>query len=183
MSDELSSPVVGATGAATKKGIPMSEQVPVQRGQQEPTPYRPEGPGEWQEPFRELATLWERMGQLFGPGLFGPGTSTTGTWQPTVDVEETDKAYRFDVDLPGMDRDDITVEVHDRDLWISGEVTERERTGILRHQTRRSGMFRYRSTLPPGADTENVEARLDKGVLTVTIPKTEHAKPRTIKIK
>lgn len=73
--------------------------------------------------------------------------------------------------------------MRDHELFISGELKQRERTGILRHQTRRTGSFAYQSTLPGGVDAEKVEAKLTDGVLTVTVPKAEKSKPRTIKVK
>lgn len=156
----------------------MSQPVPV-RGSRAPSVSRP-WPSVWHEPFRELETLWERMGQLFDAGW---DVARAGGWQPLVDVEETDSAYRFEVELPGVKRDDITVEVRDHELVITGEIKEKERTGILRHQTRRTGSFAYQSTLPRGADTDKIDAQLTDGVLTVTVPKAEKSKPRTIEVK
>lgn len=75
-----------------------------------------------------------------------------GPWQPAVDVEETDDAFVYEIDVPGVDRDDITVEVRDNDLVISGEYQEKERSGVMHRHTRRTGSFSYRSTLPSGVD-------------------------------
>jgi HSP20 family protein len=103
-------------------------------------------------------------------------------WSPLGDVEETDDAYVVEIDLPGVKRDDIDIELHERQLTISGEIKEKERAGILRRRTRRVGQFHYAVTLPADVDAAKVEARLDEGVLTVRVPKSERAKPRRIQI-
>ncbi len=102
---------------------------------------------------------------------------------PPVDVEQTDDAWIFEVELPGARREDVQVEISDAELAISGEIKERERAGVVRHRTRRAGAFQYRATLPPGVDADRVEARFGNGVLTVTVPRPEHAKTRRITIR
>jgi HSP20 family protein len=79
-------------------------------------------------------------------------------------------------------RDDINVEMREGELAIWGEIKERERKGILRRRTRRVGNFEFRVTLPGQADTENIEATVDNGVLTVRVPKSEQARPRRIEV-
>jgi HSP20 family protein len=100
---------------------------------------------------------------------------------PLADLSETDDAYEIDVDVPGVKRDDINIEMADRELVISGEFKERERTGILRRSTRRTGQFEYRAVLPGEINAEGVEATLSEGVLSVKV-KAEAAKPRRIEI-
>jgi HSP20 family protein len=70
----------------------------------------------------------------------------------------------------------------DRELVISGEFKERERTGILRRGTRRTGRFEYRAVLPSEINAEGVEATLSEGVLSIKAPKAEAAKPRHVEI-
>ncbi len=162
----------------------MGEPVPVRHGEQ--TPARGRAPDFWQEPFRELENLWERMGQVFDPGwatATGLMMPRAGGWQPMVDIEETEDSYLFEADLPGVRREDIKVELRDHELWITGELKQKERTGIVRRQTRRTGTFSYRTTLPAEIDPDNVEARFDNGVLTVRVRKAEKAKPRKIEIQ
>ncbi len=134
------------------------------------------------EPFRDMQNLWERMGEMFDPG-WALTRMGGGPWQPMVDVEETDDAYVYELELPGVHRDDITVEVRDNDLRITGEFTEKERTGVMHRQNRRSGSFSYRSTLPPGVDTNDVEAALNDGVLSVTVRKAAQSQPHKIEIE
>jgi HSP20 family protein len=132
------------------------------------------------DPFRELDQLYERMNHLWDAG----SASNQGAerWVPLADVEETDDAYVIEVELPGVDEADIDIEVNGREVTVMGELKEKERTGILRRRTRRVGEFQYSMTLPGDIDTENVDARLEHGVLTVTVPKSQRAKPRRISI-
>ncbi|WP_236792942.1 Hsp20/alpha crystallin family protein [Amycolatopsis sp. GM8] len=103
-------------------------------------------------------------------------------WSPSADVAETDTEYLFDVELPGINRDDIAVDLTGNRLAITGEVKEQEREGRFHRRTRRTGKFSYRVLLPRGVDGDKVEATLDNGVLTVRVPKTETAQPRRIEI-
>jgi HSP20 family protein len=135
-------------------------------------------PVRW-DPLRELNDLHERMDQL----LQGAGVTANGTWLPAVDVEETDDAWVVEADLPGVKKDDVTVEMHGPELNVSGEIKERERKGILRKRTRRVGRFEIRLTLPGDADPDNIGASLDDGVLTVRVPKAERARAHRIEVK
>jgi HSP20 family protein len=67
-------------------------------------------------------------------------------------------------------------------LTISGEVKDRERTGVMRQHARRTGSFRYRTSLPARVDPDRVEARLSNGILTIRVPRPDHTKPRCITI-
>src|SRR5579875_1182925 len=145
----------------------------------------PSAPERW-DPFRELDEVSERMrrlldetfaGTLATPPLAGPG------WSPLVDVEETDDAYIVEADLPGAKPGDVDVELVGRELTISGEIKERERKGVLRRRTRRSGRFDYRVALPDQVASDRIEATLADGVLTVRVPKTEQAQRRKIEVK
>ncbi|KID28214.1 Hsp20/alpha crystallin family protein [Prauserella rugosa] len=99
---------------------------------------------------------------------------------PAADVRETDEAYVVEVEVPGVKRDDITVDLADNVLTVSGEVNERE--GRFRRRTRRTGQFRYSVSLPEGIDTEQVGAELADGVLTVNVPKRPDTGTRRIEI-
>ncbi len=135
------------------------------------------------EPFRELEQLQEHMDRLM-QGVWSPaGGGNGGAWMPVTDIEETDDAWVIEVELPGVNRKDVNVEMRDSELIISGEIKEKERKGVLRRQTRKTGEFEYRVTLPGDSDAEHIEANLHDGVLTVRVPKTEQAKPRRIEVK
>jgi HSP20 family protein len=105
-------------------------------------------------------------------------------WIPTADLSETDDAYVAQVDLPAVNKDQVEVQIQDRELIVSGEITEPEdSSGRRRHRSsRRTGRFEFRTYLPGEVKADAVAARLSDGVLTVTVPKSEAAKPRKIEI-
>jgi HSP20 family protein len=131
------------------------------------------------DPFRELDELYERMNHLWETGV-----ATTGAdrWAPLADIEETDDAYLIEMELPGVKRDDVDIEINGRELRVSGEVKEKERTGILRRRTRKVGEFTYSVTLPMEIDDDNVSATLDSGLLTIRVPKSQKGKSRHVTI-
>jgi HSP20 family protein len=124
--------------------------------------------------------LFERMNHLLE--TVGTTPVAAGVWAPAADMHETDDAYLVEAELPGVRRQDIDVEVGERELHITGELKERERKGVLRHSTRRTGSFEYRALLPVDVKPEEITARLADGVLTVTIPKAQTARPKHIEI-
>lgn len=81
------------------------------------------------DPFGDFDEMWNRMVSRF----FAPwGNSVWGQdWAPPVDIEETDDAWIFEVDLPGARREDLQVDIRDGELAISGNISERERTGVV----------------------------------------------------
>jgi HSP20 family protein len=101
---------------------------------------------------------------------------------PAVDVEEGDDEYIVEAELPGLTANEVTVELAGNELVIAGEVEERERFGRLRRQTRRTGRFEARIDLPGELDADGAEARLADGLLTVRVPRAEHARRRTIDV-
>ncbi len=135
------------------------------------------------DPLREFDDLYERMGRLMA-STFGTTETPAATagWTPLADVTETGDAYLVDVDVPGVRREDIAVEVNGNELLVSGECRSREQDGSPRSRTRREGRFEYRTMLPADVDVEDVSADLSDGVLTVRIPKSEAAKPHRIAI-
>ena len=134
------------------------------------------------DPWRELENLTGQMNQLFESAFGQSGLASVAGWAPAVDVEETEDAYRVEAELPGVHRDDVQVEVGGGVLTITGEFKERERTGILRRRTRRTGRFEFRTTLPMAVEGDNISASLHEGVLTVNVPKAAEAKPRRVEI-
>ncbi|PZH20799.1 heat-shock protein Hsp20 [Streptomyces sp. NTH33] len=134
----------------------------------------------WGEPAAaEFDELWERMNRLMESAAAAPAGLA---WSPAADIRETDDAYVIEAELPGVKRDDIHIEMSEREVRITGEYKEQEREGVLRRSTRRTGHFEYQALLPADVKAEEVSATLDNGVLTVTAPKAEAAKPRHIEI-
>src|SRR5438128_2581947 len=102
--------------------------------------------GRW-DPLREFADLQGRMEALmqFVFGSFGGGAGEAEAgWRPLADVSETEDRHVVEVELPGVKREDISVEVSGGELVISGEFTEKEKVGLLRSRTRRRGRFESR---------------------------------------
>jgi HSP20 family protein len=134
------------------------------------------------DPFGELEDLHLLTGQLLDSVVSGPELNGQ-TWAPPVDIEETEDAWIIEAELPGVRRSDVNVDVRDSQVVVSGEIKERERSGILRRRTRRVGEFEYRVTLPGDSDPERIKADLHDGVLTVRVPKPEGSRPRQIQVK
>lgn len=146
-------------------------------------PARREYPGDLLsiDPWREFELLPSRMRQFFRDAFSdwpAMGFPTVG-----LDLEETDDAYVVEMEVPGVKREDLSVDVAGNMLRVHGEIKERERTGILRQQTRRTGQFERRITLPGEVDQDSIEASLHDGVLTVRAPKSRDEKPRRVEIK
>ena len=142
-----------------------------------PVRSRPRAVAGW-DPFRELDELTQRVNSLWEANASG---GLQG-WAPLADVEETDDAYLVEIELPGVKRDDVDIEIAGRRVTVHGERKEKERVGILRKRERTVGRFHYEVTLPGDVDEDGVEAHLDEGVLNVRLPKPEHARPRRIQI-
>ena len=143
---------------------------------------RPAGRSAWGS-LSELEEMHERIGRLLAGGLEDFGQLGEGVWSPAVDIEETDEAWLVEAELPGVKQSDVNVELQDSELVISGELKEKERKGILRRRTRRTGRFDYRVSLPGEFEPDAVEAKLNSGVLSLRVPKPERAKRRRIEIK
>ena len=102
---------------------------------------------------------------------------------PLADVEETGDAYTVEIELAGVKKDDLDIEIAGRRLSVSGERKERERVGILRRRERTVGRFHYEVILPGEVEEDGVEAHLDEGVLTVRLPKPASERPRRIEVR
>lgn len=134
------------------------------------------------DPFAELDRLNRQLGDYLGssrqlPYLLGEG------FTPVADVEESDDAYTVEIELPGVQKDDLDLEVAGPRLTVTGERKERERVGILRRRERVVGRFRYEVVLPGEVEEDGVEAHLDEGVLTVRVPKPASQRPRRIEVR
>jgi HSP20 family protein len=138
------------------------------------------------DPSREFEDIYDRMGQLITMafGDLPAGQILNAPWRPPANISETDDGYQFEVELPGVNKDQLNVELNDRELVITGEVAEpkQEDGRRRRRSTRRTGRFEFRSSLPGDINPEGVSATLSDGVLTVKIPKSEAARPRRVEV-
>jgi len=110
--------------------------------------------------------------------------AATSAWVPAVDIREEEDRYLLVADLPGIDRKDVDITVEDNTLTFRGERTAEKddsNTGY-RHRERVHGEFLRQFTLPDTADTENISATVNAGVLEIEIPKQEKLQPRKITV-
>jgi HSP20 family protein len=132
------------------------------------------------DPFREIDELRDRLWRSVAPlqeRLAGV------LWSPAADVEETDTAFVIEAELPGVTRENVSVEVSEGEIAIHGKIDEKEHEGVLHRRARRTGSFEYRLSVSQAVDAEKVEAKLENGVLTVTAPKKEPAARRKVEVK
>ena len=139
------------------------------------------------EPVRDLLTLQEKMNRMFEGSYRGTNEedwALGGSWAPAVDIYEKDGNIVLKAELPGVDPKDVDVRVENNLLTLRGERkfdTEVKRDNY--HRVERSyGAFSRSFTLPNVVDTGNIKAEYRDGVLHMTLPKREEAKPRQIQI-
>lgn len=139
-------------------------------------------------PLHEMAT-WDisEIDRLFDRLMHG-GTVDDGatcTWLPNVDILEEENEFKVHVDLPGVSKDDVKITVTKDVLTIRGEKkTEKQTEGKnYRRQERTFGSFQRSFTLPSMVKNDKIEATYDNGILTITLPKVEEAKPKEIEVK
>jgi len=139
------------------------------------------------EPFRDLLTSQREYVRLlkeaFSP-MSGETEVSTRSWAPPVDIYETEDAIVLKAELPGIDPKDVEVRVEDNTLYLKGERNyEKDVNEQNYHRIERSyGSFARSFTLPNSINAEKVKAEYKDGLLTLTMPKREEAKPKTIKI-
>jgi HSP20 family protein len=143
------------------------------------------------DPFRDLMSIQDEMNQMFERvfgrrGSGGRETALTGaSWAPAVDIAEQENAYLVTAEVPGVKPEDLEVTLEDGLLTIQGERrTEEESNDRQYHRVeRRFGSFRRSITLPSQVDANRIEASYADGVLQVTVPKAESAKPKKIEVR
>lgn len=128
---------------------------------------------------------WQsEMDQLFD-SFFRPARSGIATWLPPINISETEGEYRVDVELPGLRAEDVNVELHDGKLTVSGERKSEQQSEDRRYHRVEHVYGKFERALKLGSpvEEENVSAEFKNGVLHISIPKSEQAKPRRIEIK
>lgn len=136
-------------------------------------------------PSREFDLVRSDIDRVFD-AFFGarPSNGVTRRWTPAMDLVETDGDLVLKADLPGLEKDDVTIEVKDDVLTISGErKAEHEDRRDDYHRVERSyGSFSRSLSLPQGIDADKVQADFNKGVLEVRVPKPAERKPHRVQI-
>jgi HSP20 family protein len=142
------------------------------------------------EPFRDLASLQERMNRLFDESFKGINRTTEddwllgGTWAPAVDIFEQEGNIVLKAELPGIDLKDVDIRLENNVLTLRGErkVDNEVKRESFHRIERAYGTFARSFTLPSTVDQQNIKADYKDGVLKVVLPKREEAKPKQITI-
>lgn len=140
------------------------------------------------DPVRELLSLQERMNRLIDSTLSRTRSDTelssTGEWSPAVDLFESDQHLILTAELPEVEQDDIELRIDDDRVTLRGERRPKEAVSekqFLRME-RSYGRFHRTLDLPTAVDAEAVKAELQKGILTVVMPKRQSEQSRQIPI-
>ena len=139
-------------------------------------------------PFRHLSLLRHEIDRLFDSplnALTNNSQQFLNGWLPTVDLYDDHDLLVLKAELPGMKKEDIDISLHGDVLTLSGERKEEE--PLNKAETYRAerflGRFQRSLTLPFAVDTRKVQASYKDGILTITLPKAEEAKPKQIEVK
>ena len=135
------------------------------------------------DPFRELTAVGEELDRFINRTL-APEPGGSRSWTPPLDIHEGTDAIALSLELPGLTREAVDIEFDDGVLSISGErsYVRPAESDVYRRVERSYGRFARSITLPQGVDAEAITAAMSDGVLTVTVPKAEEAKPKKIAI-
>lgn len=137
-------------------------------------------------PWRDLEEVSNRLARLFDESPLSTGTNG-GTWVPSVSVEETKDELLLSAELPGMGEEDISIELENNVLTISGEKREERTEGDEERRyhlwERRFGAFQRSFTLPRTVKADEIRANFEKGILKIVMPKVAEAKTRRIAIQ
>lgn len=140
------------------------------------------------DPFRDLITLREAMDRLFEESFVRPGTRWAvgreeSTYPLPIDIYVTDEELVVTAAVPGVDPEDVDVTIEGDTLTIRGEMKGRLENVNYVIQERPYGKFQRQLRLNIPVQADKAEATFDKGVLTLSIPKQDEAKPRQIKVR
>ena len=135
--------------------------------------------------FGRLSNLRDELDTLFELPFwsnFGRQTQLFSGWTPALDLYQNNDNVIAVIELPGMRKEDIEISLHDGTLTIAGERKSETSDGAAERTERYVGKFRRSSTLPTRVDASKVSATYRDGILTVTLPKAEEAKPKQIQV-
>ena len=138
--------------------------------------------------FRELENMSDRLNRLL-TGRSAPGggrdeSMALADWAPAMDVMETEEEFQIRAELPGVEKEEVKLSVEEGVLTISGHrQQEKEEKGKRYHKIERAyGSFARSFTVPAAVDEQKVTAEFKNGVLTVRLPKSEKARPKSIEV-
>jgi len=136
------------------------------------------------DPFRDMISLRDAMNSLLQESFVRPSGLGGGTAPVPMDVRETDDSFVVHAALPGVKPDDVQITVHGDTLTIRGESrADEEKKGETWHlRERRCGQFQRSLTLNAPIEPDKAQAPVEHGILTLTLPKSERAKPKQIKV-
>ena len=135
--------------------------------------------------FGRLSNLRDELDTLFELPFwsnFGRQTQLFSGWTPALDLYQNNDNVIAVIELPGMRKEDIEISLHDGTLTIAGERKSETSDGAAERTERYVGKFRRSITLPTRVDANKVSATYRDGILTVTLPKAEEAKPKQIQV-
>lgn len=136
--------------------------------------------------FRDPTGFQSEVERMFRDVLDGTrAPATAGAFAPPLDVEETEDGFTLVVELPGVAAEDVDITLEENVLTISGERTfyaDKDADGFRRVE-RSFGRFHRAVRLPDRVDADRVEAGYRDGLLTISVPKAEEAKPRRIEVR
>jgi HSP20 family protein len=137
------------------------------------------------EPVREMMTLREAMDQLFNDAFTRPVSMSGGSAIPAIDLYQNNDSVVVKAALPGLKADDVQISVTADVLTLRGEFKqENEQKDTTYHiREQRYGSFERSIMLPSDVQTDKAKADFENGILTITLPKAESVKPKTISIK
>ncbi|RKZ18378.1 Hsp20/alpha crystallin family protein [bacterium] len=127
----------------------------------------------------------QSYGQPYGQSYGHSTGDSSSTLRPRADIEETDDAYRVRMDLPGIKREDLKIEVENDTLLIEAErkTEAKDDVQVLHRERKRDARFVRRFSLGDSVQTGSIKASLNDGVLELTLPKAEQALPRRINVE
>jgi len=135
-------------------------------------------------PFGRLSNLRDQIDRLFDLSFPPLTPETFGGWSPALDVYQDKDNVTVKVELPGLKKEDIDISLHDGVLSISGErkFEQDDQSGQTFRSERFFGRFQRSVSLPTSVAGDKVSAAYKDGILTVTLPKAEEAKPKQIEV-
>ncbi len=136
------------------------------------------------DPFKNISTLQDRINRLFEDAFPQPQADDLCAWRPLVDIYETESGVVIEADLPGVSKEEVSLEVKDNILILRGEriaETDAKEEQYYRRE-RGCGTFHRAFTLRHSIAPETIKASMKNGVLKVEVPKPEQEKPHQVRV-